>query len=131
MMCGAYDWDWTFINYRLIILEEYKQRLRAPCQSLQNKTLTANGRTRYCKVYNVIRTHIKDQGKSTKVLLLNLSNSVCPHCNNQSSSRASVLISPAPCRANARIVWFTAAISTAKEIGSWWSLWLVLSSCSE
>lgn len=26
------------------------------------------------------------------------------------------------------MVWLTAAISTAKEMGSWWSLWLVLSS---
>lgn len=49
---------------------------------------------------------------------------------SQSSSSASVLISLAtpPGRDRAKILWLTAAISTAREMGSWWSAWLALSS---
>lgn len=48
----------------------------------------------------------------------------------QSSSSASVLISlaTAPGRDRARMLWLTAAISTAREMGSWWSAWLPASS---
>lgn len=48
----------------------------------------------------------------------------------QSSSSASVLISLAtpPGRDRARMLWLTAAISTAREMGSWWSAWLPASS---
>lgn len=52
-------------------------------------------------------------------------------CAVHSSSRDSVLMSlgTPPVLDSARMVWLTAAISTAREMGSWCSLCAALSSC--
>lgn len=70
---GREKFGWLVGYYLLgINTERVYAKAEGTMPSSQNKTLTANWHTRNCKVI-LLRTHVKDRGKSAKVLHLKLS----------------------------------------------------------
>ncbi|KAB1255981.1 hypothetical protein Cadr_000029591 [Camelus dromedarius] len=89
-----------------------QSRFRAHLQHLSRQARSCAPR------HGLLQLEINDSHAEVGILVFLL---LCGH-SPRGVCLASVLISLAPCRAKAKIVWLTAAISTANEMGSWWSL---------